>query len=80
MALYKNGDYVKQSNHAGFDDIYSSGDEAANAGIYRCTVCGDEIVIAEGHRLPPETHHKHEPGLGKIQWQLIVCAVGVEQQ
>lgn len=75
MALYKNGNHLKQSMHAAFDEAISPGVITANPGIYRCTVCGDEIGIAKGHTLPPQNHHQHKPGHGPIKWQLIVCAV-----
>lgn len=74
MAQYKYGQYLTQSQHAEFDARYSPGTDAANAGIYRCAVCGDEIGIAKGHKLPPQNHHQHAPGLGPIQWQLLVFA------
>lgn len=75
MAFYKNKDFFAHNTHKAFDDLCSPGTEAANPGIYRCTVCGDEIGIAKGHTLPPQNHHQHKPGLGPIKWQLIVCAV-----
>ena len=75
MALYKNGTYLQQNMHEAFDSASSPGVTAANPGIYRCTVCGDEIGIAKGHTLPPQNHHQHKAGDGAIKWQLIVCAV-----
>jgi hypothetical protein len=74
MALYKHGQHLTQSQDAAFDIRISPGDAAANAGVYRCAVCGDEIGIAKGHTLPPQNHHQHRPGLGPIQWQLLVFA------
>ena len=41
---------------------------------YRCAACGHEIGIAKGHKLPPQNHHQHAPGIGRIQWQLLVYA------
>lgn len=75
MAIYKNGNHLKRSDHEEFDKKHAPGSEAYNAGIYRCLVCGDEIGIAKGHTLPPQNHHQHAPGLGKIEWQLLVCAL-----
>jgi hypothetical protein len=75
MAGYKYGSYLKQNNHEEYDKEHSPGEEAYNAGIYRCTGCGDEIAIAKGHTLPPQNHHQHTPGAGRIRWQLLVLAV-----
>jgi len=78
MALYKYGSELKNSDHSEFDSKYGPGSVAPNPGIYRCAVCGDEIGIAKGHVLPPQNHHQHAPGLGKIQWQLLVFAQSKE--
>jgi len=74
MAQYKYGDFLKQNNHAAFDERHAPGSTATNAGIYRCVGCGDEIAIATGHVLPPQNHHQHSPNSGKIEWQLLVFA------
>ncbi len=74
MAQYKYGQYLEKSEHSAFDAKHAPGGEAQNPGIYRCVVCGDEIGIAKGHTLPPQNHHQHAPGLGKIEWQLLVFA------
>lgn len=74
MAQYKYEKFLRQSDHEAYDSLHDPGAEAENAGIYRCSACGDEIGIAKGHKLPPQNHHQHAPGLGKIQWQLIVFA------
>jgi hypothetical protein len=74
MAQYKYGQYLQQLNHEAYDIRHSPGDTAPNAGIYRCVACGDEIGIAKGHTLPPQNHHQHAQGVGKIEWQLLVYA------
>ncbi|WP_395680474.1 hypothetical protein [Dokdonella sp.] len=74
MALYKYGEHLRTSTHAAFDEQNEPGAAAAHAGIYRCVACGDEIGIAKGHTLPPQNHHQHAAGLGRIRWQLIVYA------
>ncbi|MBS1155964.1 MAG: hypothetical protein H6R07_1888 [Proteobacteria bacterium] len=74
MALYKYGSSLQPSQHSAFDSIHSSGEEAIHPGIYRCVVCGDEVVIAKGHTLPSPDHHQHKPGLGPIKWMLAVFA------
>ena len=53
-----------------------NGNVAPYAGIYRCVVCGEEIGIAQGHTLPPQNHHQHPAGPGRIEWQLIMQAHG----
>lgn len=74
MAQYKYGKYLDQNDHEAYDTKHAPGDTATNAGIYRCAACGDEIGIAKGHTLPPQNHHQHAPGVGKIEWQLLVFA------
>jgi hypothetical protein len=74
MAQYKYRQYLTQSNMPAFDTRHSPGSKALNPGIYMCAVCGDEIVVPKGHTLPPQNHHQHTPGQGKIEWQLIVFA------
>ncbi len=74
MAGYKYGEYLKKSDHEEYDKKHAPGSEAGNPGIYRCVACGDEIGIAKGHTLPSQNHHQHAPGLGKIEWQLLVFA------
>lgn len=74
MARYKTGNYFKSSNGSEFSEHLPPGTEAKFAGIYRCIECGDEIGIAKAHKLPPQNHHQHRPGLGAIEWQLIAAA------
>jgi hypothetical protein len=74
MALYKDGDRLKHSNDAIFDQVNSPGTAAPRAGIYRCLGCGREIAIAESHILPPQNHHEHSTTQGHIRWQLLVYA------
>lgn len=78
MAQYKYGEYLKKSDHTAYDSNLAPGTAAPNPGIYRCVVCGDEIGIAKGHILPPQNHHQHAPGLGKIEWRLLVFAQSVK--
>lgn len=74
MAQYKYGDHLHHSTHSAYDTRHAPGTPAENAGIYRCVACGDEIGIAKGHTLPPQNHHQHAAGVGKIEWQLLVFA------
>ena len=74
MALYKRREHVTHSTSAAFDVRHAPGTTAENPGIYRCTACGDEIVVGKGKPLPPQNHHQHEPGAGKVEWQMLVFA------
>jgi len=74
MAYFKYQQFLSHHTHAAFDEKLPPGTATANPGIYRCVACGDEIAIAKGHVLPPQNHHQHPLGVGKIEWQLVVCA------
>ena len=72
MALYKHNQYLNDSEHGAFDLLHSPGNIAPNSGIYRCGVCGAEIVSEKSKLLPAKNHHIHAEGLGQIKWRLIV--------
>lgn len=72
MALYKYAAFISTSQDAAFDQLTNPSTAAPWPGIYRCHACGHEIAIASGHTLPPQNHHQHRPGLGPIQWRLVV--------
>ena len=74
MAQYKYRDNVIQSSSAAFDTRHAPCTVASNPGIYRCVVCGEEIVVSRGRTLPPAEHHAHPNGQAKIEWQLLVYA------
>ena len=74
MAQYKYGQHLNKGDSEVYDKKCSPGSNADNAGIYRCAACCDEIGIAKGHTLPPQNHHQHAPGVGKIEWHLLVYA------
>ena len=74
MALYKYAATLTKIDDGAFDLTHQPGVAAPFAGIYKCTVCGHEIGIAEGHILPAQTHAQHDQKLGKIEWKLIVFA------
>jgi len=74
MAQYKFREHLIHSSNSAFDTRHAPGTTANNPGIYRCSGCGDEISVAKGSTLPPQNHHQHEPGLGKMEWQLLVFA------
>lgn len=72
MALYKYSQFIELSDDKAFDALLEPGVSATWPGIYRCHACGHEIGIAQGHTLPPQNHHAHKPGIGPIQWRLVV--------
>jgi hypothetical protein len=72
MALYKYGQFIEKSTDEAFDKLIEPSNPAPWPGIYRCHAYGHEIGIAQGHILPPQNHHQHAPGLGRIQWRLVV--------
>ena len=74
MAQYKYREHVVHVDGNVFDTRHAPGTIAANPGIYRCSVCGDEITVLKNCRLPPDTHHAHDPKQGRITWQLLVFA------
>jgi hypothetical protein len=74
MAQYKYPQYLSQSAIAAFDTRYAPGAKIANPGIYHCAACGAEITVCRSQLLPPATHHVHERGEGKVEWQLLVFA------
>ncbi|CUA99770.1 hypothetical protein [Thiomonas bhubaneswarensis] len=74
MASFKYAIHIHQDNSNVFDQKHPPGNFAPFAGIYRCVVCGKEIGIAQGHTLPPQNHHQHPNGRGRVEWQLLVQA------
>jgi hypothetical protein len=75
MAIYKYSTHLHQysgQNEGEFDKIYEPGSRSAWSGIYRCIVCGHEAVHTIDKSLPPQNHHVHKSGHGKIQWKLVV--------
>jgi hypothetical protein len=73
MALYQDNTSVTEIKDPAFDAIHGPSDRAPFSGIYRCAVCGHEIVSAYGNPLPPQKHTKHLQG-ELIQWKLVVYA------
>ena len=72
MALYKYTQVLIPWNNAEFDRLYEPGMVASWSGIYRCEGCGKEAVHTVGHPLPPQNHHQHTVGQGRIRWRLVV--------
>lgn len=74
MAWYRHDKYVRKSDSSEYDKEHAPGTSAPHSGIYRCAVCGKEIVSNEGKQLPPLNHHQHGQNQGAILWQLVVYA------
>lgn len=72
MALYKDLTDLQPSTDEAFDKLFSPGERVGWSGIYRCIVCGHEVVHTNDNPLPPQNHHQHQPNQGKIQLTLIV--------
>jgi len=74
MALYKHGQYLRQSSDNAFDTLHSPGQNTPHSGIYRCEGCGNEVASNGGNPLPPQNHHQHTPAQGNIRWRMAVYA------
>jgi hypothetical protein len=73
MALYRHLTDLQPSNIEEFEKTYNPGDRIEWSGIYRCDVCGREIVHTNDKPLPSKDHHEHTAAQGKIHvWRLIV--------
>lgn len=71
MALYKYGNLLTYSDHQAFDVLHEPGSPAPYSGDYRCEGCGHEIVEVKTRPLPPQNHHQHSYGQGRIRWRLV---------
>ena len=74
MALYKDSRYLNSSTDRAFDDLHHPGAATPHSGIYRCEGCGHEVVSISGSPLPPQNHHQHTTGQGRIIWRMVVYA------
>jgi hypothetical protein len=72
MALYKDLTDLHPSTHEAFDKLFSPGERVGWSGIYRCIICGHEVVHTNDKPLPQQNQHQHESNQGKIQWKLVV--------
>lgn len=74
MALYRYSTFLHLAADTvkEFDNLYAPGTRCSWSGIYRCHACGHEIVHTHDKPLPPQNHHVHKPGVGPIQWRLVV--------
>lgn len=86
MPYYNDLSFFKDSDDSVFTTLYNVSTLAPVSGIYRCTLCGHEMVIDEGRELPPDGDHgcTHETRVNlakagrfgqprKFQWQLVAA-------
>src|ERR1700728_1868588 len=69
MAHYKYPQLLQQVNTPAYDQLHHPGNITPDSGIYRCEVCGWEVVSERGNPFPPPNHHTH-PGFQPIKWRL----------
>jgi hypothetical protein len=79
VALYKYSTYLKTSTSDVFDKTHSPGQNTPHSGIYRCTVCGWEVVSETNNPFPPQNHHQHSGGQ-PVTWKLNVYSEGKPPQ
>ena len=72
MAAYKFKHFVTLDHSNKFDALHDPGSAHHILESTDAKNAGREIAIAKGHALPPESHHSHSLGQGKILWRLIV--------
>jgi hypothetical protein len=72
MAYYKYPQLFTHLQSDEFDTLREPGSPAGWSGIYKCEGCGKEAVSTAGHPLPPQNHHQHTLGQGRIRWRIIV--------
>jgi hypothetical protein len=70
--LYKYPQFLTKSDDEKFDKIHEPGTPTPYSGIYRCEGCGKEATSIHSHPLPPQNHHQHAPGQGRIRWRLAI--------
>jgi len=75
MARFKYSNYLSQTKHGSFDLTLQPSAYVPCGGIYRCTGCGTEVALEAVGLFPDRNHHKHKPGQGEMQWQLVVATV-----
>lgn len=71
MAIYGNQQYLYTPTGRAdeFADLHGPGSKAPFSGIYKCVVCGFEIVSEEDKELPS---HRHNQEQGAVRWVLLV--------
>jgi hypothetical protein len=73
MANYKYIRFFTESDNRAFDELHPPGTPAPHSGIYRCEACTENVASNHGEPLPPQNHHQHTVGQGRIRWRLIAA-------
>jgi hypothetical protein len=72
MAWYRYPQFLQQENTAEYDAIHEPGAKTPVSGVYRCEGCGKSVTSIKDRPLPPQNHHEHTLGQGRIRWRLVV--------
>jgi hypothetical protein len=72
MVSFKYSRNFVQSQSKAFDMVFEAREPAPYEGIYRCTICGREAAVPQGHELPVD--HDHVERKGYWRWRLVVFA------
>jgi len=75
MVFFRYRNLVHQTDHQAFDALLQPGEATPFSGIYRCEVCGYDIVSSKGLPMPLNAHHHHALTQGPIRWRLIVRTI-----
>ena len=73
MAIYKYPQFLLRVDHTLFETQNATGAPAPYSGIYRCSICGQEIVAKRNEVLPSADHHPHYLGDDVMHWQLTAA-------
>ena len=76
MSWYISSSRLKEAiaDKAWWTTVYGPGEEVPVSGIYRCLGCDREDTCNQGDPFPPQNHHQHTQGQGRIRWRLNVRA------
>jgi len=72
MAHYKYAHFLSQENDPIYDQIFEPGQTTPMSGVYRCEGCGKSVTSIKDRPLPPQNHHQHNAGEGRVRWRLAV--------
>lgn len=82
MPWFNNQNYFKKTSSSFFTIPDNVGDNTLVSGIYRCSLCGHEIVSVKGNKLPPDglhgedalsADHLENGKAKKFQWELVAA-------
>lgn len=85
MPYFNNVDFFEYSDDSVFTTLYDVSTPAPVSGIYRCTLCGHEMVIDKDRNLPPDGRHNLTASVSKhvidklqkspkgFKWELVAA-------